>query len=209
MRQLVDGALDGVEATLNESLNGVLGLLALLLDTVQQQIVSAIMDQIGPNLLDPLGDALVPILTGTVNKQVTGTDGSVEVTALSLAVAGETATLDLARSSCGPNSVRQVADDTNADEIADADVDADADADVDAVADADADADEDADGSTTGAIADADSAADADASATLPDAGAPNLLPFFLLGLALLGFGLAVLLNERRRLGLPGSNNLA
>lgn len=57
------------------------------------------------------------------------------------------------------------------------------------------------DGSTTGAIADADSAADADASTTLPDAGAGNLLPFFLLGLALLAFGLGVLLNERRRLG--------
>ncbi len=62
-------------------------------------------------------------------------------------------------------------------------------------------ADGDDDGSTTGAIADADSAADADASTTLPDAGAGNLLPFFLLGLALLAFGLGVLLNERRRLG--------
>jgi hypothetical protein len=64
-----------------------------------------------------------------------------------------------------------------------------------------------ADGNTA-AIADADSAADADVSATLPDAGAPNLLPFFLLGIALLAFGLGVLLNERRRLGIAGPGNL-
>jgi hypothetical protein len=36
---------------------------------------------------------------------------------------------------------------------------------------------------------------------TLPGAGAPNLTPFWLLGLALILFGTAVLVNEKRRLG--------
>lgn len=49
-------------------------------------------------------------------------------------------------------------------------------------------------------VADADAQADADVTTTLPSTGAPNLLPFWLLGIALLLFGGAVLLNEKRRL---------
>lgn len=66
---------------------------------------------------------------------------------------------------------------------------------ADAASDADANTDANAD-----TIADADAQADADVTTTLPSTGAPNLLPFWLLGIALLLFGGAVLVNERRRL---------
>ena len=62
---------------------------------------------------------------------------------------------------------------------------------------ADANADNGDDSDT---VADADAQADADVTTALPSTGAPNLLPFWLLGIALLLFGGAVLLNEKRRL---------
>jgi hypothetical protein len=72
----------------------------------------------------------------------------------------------------------------------------DDDSDSDSVADgAQADNGDDSD-----TVADADAQADADVTTTLPSTGAPNLLPFWLLGIALLLFGGAVLLNEKRRL---------
>ena len=193
-KEIVDGLLVGIEDTLRTSLGGALGTLADLVPTIQDLLVDAVLVQLGP-VLDAVGDALVPILDGTVNKQVTNPDGSVEVTALELNVLGTTATLDLARSSCGPNAnvvVDQVAAAAAAADDADApadNADAISDADVDANADADADA-----------VADADAQADADVTTTLPATGAPNLLPFWLLGIALLLFGAAVLLNEKRRL---------
>ncbi|WP_188111765.1 choice-of-anchor G family protein [Aeromicrobium fastidiosum] len=64
----------------------------------------------------------------------------------------------------------------------------------------DSDANADADNGDSDAVADADAQADADVTTTLPSTGAPNLLPFWLLGIALLLFGGAVLLNEKRRL---------
>lgn len=196
-QEIVNAVLDDVEDTLlsDGTLTGALGPLAALVDTLQSQLVNALLDPIGDALLAPLGQALGPIVNGTVNKQVTNPDGSVEVTALELNVLGEGAHVALARAACGPNAVAAADDaDAVADADADAVADADANADADAVADADANADADA-------IADADTNADADATAALPDAGAPNLLPFFLLGFALVAFGLAVLVNERRRLG--------
>jgi hypothetical protein len=72
------------------------------------------------------------------------------------------------------------------------------DRDSDAVSDgSQADADNGDDSDT---VADSDAQADADVTTTLPSTGAPNLLPFWLLGIALLLFGGAVLLNEKRRL---------
>jgi hypothetical protein len=73
--------------------------------------------------------------------------------------------------------------------------DSNADTAADSAADAASDGDANAD-----TVADADAQADADVTTTLPSAGAPNLLPFWLLGIALLLFGGAVLVNERRRL---------
>lgn len=114
--------------------------------------------------------------------------------------------------------------DADADAVADADADAVADADADTVADADAtdadaaadaqaDAATDADAASdaqTDAAADAqtdvasdsdgtDGAADAGTVDTLPSTGAPNLLPLWILAGALILFGSAVLLNEKRR----------
>ena len=196
-KQLVDGLLDGLTATLTTSLNGVLGPLAVLTDTVKTAIVDTLLDAIGPTLLDPVGEALSPLVNGTVNKQVAGDGGeSIEVTALELNVLGSGATLDLARTSCGPNTLAAADDqDAPADQDVDVDVDVDQDVDVDLDADADANADADAD-----AAADADSQADADVTTTLPATGSPNLLPFWMLGLGLLLFGATVLLNEKRRL---------
>ncbi len=196
-QEIVNAILDDVRATLlsDTTLMGTLGALDDVIAGIQDQVINAVLDALGPALLDPLGDALGPILNGTVNKQVTNPDGSVEVTALEVNVLGSGAHLALARAACGPNAFAAADDaDAVADADADAVADADANADADAVADADANADADA-------IADADTNADADATAALPDTGAPNLLPFFLLGFALVAFGLAVLVNERRRLG--------
>lgn len=191
-QQLVDGILDGLEDTLTTSITGALGGVADLIDNLQSAVIDPILAQVGTALLDPVGQALSPILNGTVNKQVV-TDGAIEVTALELNVLGQAAHLALARTSCGPNTLAAAdqQDDSNAvtDSVTDADTDS-SDADTDS-SDADTNAD---------AIADADSAADADATAALPDAGAPNLLPFFLLGFALVAFGAAVLVNERRRM---------
>ncbi|MCW2769069.1 MAG: hypothetical protein JWR27_502 [Aeromicrobium sp.] len=196
-KQIVTGLLTGVEDTLNDSLGGALGGLADLVPTLQQTLVDGVLAQLGP-VLDQVGDALVPVLDGTVNKQVTNADGSVEVTALDLNVVGETATLALARSACGPNGV-VASDDADANAAADANADAAADADTDTNADANADAAADADANAD-AAADADAQADADVTQALPDTGAPsNLLPFLFLGLALVLFGGGVLLNEKRR----------
>lgn len=204
-QELVNGLLDGIEDSLNQSLNGVLGPLADLVGTIQETVVNGVLDQLGPALLAPVGEALSPILEGTVNEQVVNADGSGQVTALSLDIlGGDGAALDLARSSCGPNSVL-AADDEDSDAAADADADAAADADSDAAADADADAAADADADAAAdanadAVADADAQSDADVTQALPAAGAPrNLLPFMFLGLALVLFGGAVLLNEKRR----------
>lgn len=194
-QQLVDGVLTGVKASLTQSLNGVLGPLAALVSTVQTTLVDGILAQLGPALLAPLGNALAPVLDGTVNKQVTNADGSVEVTALDLKVLTNVATAAIARSKCGPNAAvvatttptptkptptksnptkkptPEPTDATPVNNVDDSDT-----------------------------IADADAQADADVTTTLPSTGAPNLLPFWLLGIALLMFGGAVLVNEKRRL---------
>ncbi len=180
-QDLVDGIIDGLEDTLTQSLGGALAALNPLLDGLQNQLVGPLLDALEPTLLQGLADALAPIISGTVNKQVE-TDGAIEVSALELTLIGGNQ-LNLANVACGPNTTFVVADDNDAD----AQVDVDVDVDVDADAQADA-------------IADADAAADADATVALPNTGAPNLLPFWLLGLGLVLFGAAVLVNERRRL---------
>jgi hypothetical protein len=208
VQDVVDDIVDGLVATLNQSLADSLGPiltpLAATVSDIQDQLVDPILDQVETQLLARLGPALKPVVDGTVNKQTVGDDGeSIEVTALSLDALGvgtnPAVSIDLARTSCGPNALATQADDTDtqADAQADVDVDADADAQADADADAVADADSDA---QADAAADADAQADADVTTTLPATGAPNLMPFWLLGLGLVLFGAAVLINERRRL---------
>ena len=204
--QLVDDIIAGLKETFLGSLGGVLSPLNAVLDAVNEQILGPVFEALEPTILTAVSDALAPIVSGTVNKQVSASAGELEVTALSLNVLG-TNTLDLARVHVGPNTTAAAADD--ADDPADVDVDVDTDVDVDVDADVDgndndaaadniADADADANADT---VADADAAADADVTQSLPDAGAPNLLPFVLLGLGLVLFGGAVLINEKRRLG--------
>jgi hypothetical protein len=187
-KELVDGLLKGLQDTLTISLTGALKPIAALLGNVQT-VVDKILAQVGPALLDPVGKALTPILTGTVNKE-TKTAGAVEETALSLNVLSKTATLDLARTKCGPNSSLVV------DSVQDQAAAAADDSDQAAAAADDSDTPTDAD-----AAADADAQADADVTTTLPGTGAPNLTPFWLLGLGLLLFGATVLINEKRRFG--------
>jgi hypothetical protein len=194
VQDLVDGVLAGLQDSLNQSLGGVLGPLADVVGTVQEQLVTPILDAVETSLLNQLGEALAPVVTGTVNKQVTSADGeAIEVTALSLNVLGDTAVANLARTSCGPNGLATP-------EVVDLPTDQDDtpqgaganDDDGNTIADNQSDA--------PNTIADADAQADADVTTTLPATGAPNLLPFWLLGLGLVLFGAAVLLNERRRL---------
>lgn len=192
---IVDGVVTGLQDTLSQSFDGALdGLADALLVPLKEQLLKPLLDAVGPALLEPLGNLLddtLGVVGGTVNKQTKSADGkAISVQTLQLHLLGDANELNIGDVSCGPNSVfNDTVDDVAVDDAAD-DVAAD---DSDAVADADADADADA-------AADADSAADADVTTSLPNTGASaNLLPFWLLGLALVAFGGAVLVNERRR----------
>lgn len=121
--------------------------------------------------------------------------------ALKINVLRSTLNVDLAASEAATLAADRPADQQGAGPGSDRDDDSngpstDNDRDSDSVADgAQADNGDDSD-----TVADSDAQADADVTTTLPSTGAPNLLPFWLLGIALLLFGGAVLLNEKRRL---------
>lgn len=147
-------------------------------------------------------------------------------TALQVVVAeGALADLRIGNAQVGPNGPNAAADDndTQADSDSQADAQADGDdaqsdgsdaqsdgndedSDEDSDNDNDNDSDSDNDDNDSDAQADADNdrdadaAADADVTSTLPNTGAPNILPLLLLALGLIVFGSAVLINERRRL---------
>lgn len=199
LEPLTDGAREQLLPAIQTGLDGLSDVFAEVGDPLAEALTT---------ITDGLADVLqilvnVPDAYTTLRSDEAPTTGDAfSQTALRITLlGGEGGDILLANTLAGPNTATEVADDNaNADTNADTVTDADA----DTVSDADTVAGTDTDGSTTGSIADADSAADADASANLPDAGAPNLLPFFLLGIALLAFGSAVLLNERRRLGAAG-----
>jgi hypothetical protein len=115
------------------------------------------------------------------------------------AINGSLLDLDIAASEAATLAADRPADQQGAGPGSDRDDDSNGpstDRDSDSVADgAQADNGDDSD-----TVADSDAQADADVTTTLPSTGAPNLLPFWLLGIALLLFGGAVLLNEKRRL---------
>ncbi len=185
--------------------------------------VTDAVQQIGAPIDDLLGELapdLAQIVKLTGNNQSTsktptlseGTVGTGNVgtaavgdyyrtSALKIDLLTNVANVDLAASEAAVLAA-DVVDDDDSDQAAaaadDADAPADNDADADSSdADSAADAQADANADT---VADADAQADADVTTTLPSAGAPNLLPFWLLGIALLLFGAAVLVNEKRRL---------
>jgi hypothetical protein len=149
--------------------------------------------------------------TGTVN--ASSTSGAAKSGSISTAAVGDyyrtsalkidvltsSVTLDIAASEAATLAADRPADQQGAGPGSDRDDDSNGpstDRDSDSVADgAQADNGDDSD-----TVADSDAQADADVTTTLPSTGAPNLLPFWLLGIALLLFGGAVLLNEKRRL---------
>ena len=162
-----------------------------------------LLDGLEQPLLTPLGIALEPLVSGTVNVQtpVSPTTDAIDVTALHLAILRNNV-LELARVTCGPNNAAANDNDTQAANDNDNDNDTQAandnDNDTQAANDNDNDSDSD-EQSDSDAASDSDSQADADVTTTLPATGSPNLLPFWMLGLGLLLFGATVLLNEKRR----------
>lgn len=115
-------------------------------------------------------------------------------TALRILLGGGTAAdIQLANAVVGPANAVDLDDD---DAVAGDDTDGAAGDDTDgAIADSDTDG-------VDGGVGDGGGQGDADVVTSLPNAGAPNLLPFWLLGAGLIAFGGAVLLNERRRTAL-------
>lgn len=196
--ELLDGVFDGLRASLEESLDGALSGVNALLTPLEESLVDPLFDALEPTLLQNLSDALEPLVSGEVNRQTRTGGDQIEVAGLDLTLLSavdETNNLILARSECGPNNV-VAADDNDDDAVAGDDTDGAAGDDTDgAIADSDTDG-------VDGGVGDGGGQGDADVVTSLPNAGAPNLLPFWLLGAGLIAFGGAVLLNERRRTAL-------
>jgi hypothetical protein len=199
-QQIVDDVLDGLEATLNTSLGGSLDALAILFPTIKSAVVDALLDALEPALLTPIGNAIKPLLNGQVNVQtpVSPTNGTISVTALRLQLLTDNV-LELGHVTCGPNNGPTV---TTPTPTKDGDKKDDDKKDDDKKDDDKKDDDKKDDDKDSDSVSDSDDQADADTVTALPSAGAPNLLPFVLLGLGLLLFGSGVLLNEKRRMRL-------
>ncbi|GAA2083337.1 hypothetical protein GCM10009821_25540 [Aeromicrobium halocynthiae] len=222
----VTEALPGLLAQANTQVLGAIGTAGLQLDTLGT-ITPITLDAVAPELVEALTTAIDTLITSAVAPLSAAlTDGlntlttelrraisvdvnvideyvglvgdrletttnvysatAVRVTVLGAAGDGGLADLFLGNSLVGANSRTPI---VQQDQAAAGDDGTQADGTIaDAAADAQADA-----------IADADAQADADVTSSLPNAGAPNLLPFWLLGLGLVAFGAAVLVNERRR----------
>lgn len=222
---LVDGLYDDLVSDIIENVSLTVSIAGTDLPSVDlselgeaglSEVLSTVFSGLSDGLAtvgDPLSEALstlteqlAPLVQLTVNvpqlyADIQEAKGQVGTTAadtvysnsalrLQVLTPGNVADLLLGNALVGPNAVLDVPADDDGVVAAD---DQDADTQADAVADAQSDAQADA-------LADADAAADADVTTTLPSTGAPNLLPFWLLGLGLVLFGAAVLINERRRL---------
>ena len=205
---LVNGIVDGLEETLKASLNQAFGVLAPVIDDLQTQLLAPVFAQLEKQLLPAVASALEPIVSGTVNRQIpvspTAT-GELDVTALHLQVLSADNTLDLARVHVGPNAGPAAddndaqSDDTQSDDTQSDDTQSDDTQSDDTQSDDTQSDDAQSDASDADSAADADSDADADVTRTLPDTGAPNLLPLWIMGAAFVLFGGAILLNEKRR----------
>lgn len=112
--QLVDGIIDGLEATLTEStaLSLLLTPVALLINDIQEQVVDALLAQLRPTLLVPLSNALSSILSVKLNVTpdvATGTaqpftaPEEIDLTAIYVAVLGDN-TLSIGHVHCGDNA---------------------------------------------------------------------------------------------------------
>ena len=121
-QQLVDGILDGVQDSLLSApgvLNPLLVVLNGIVQTVQQDVIDALLEVLRPTLLAALSDALEPIVTGEVNHVTTPTASNdhtfqnlqagpwsapdeIALTALTLTVLGSN-TLTIGTVHCGDN----------------------------------------------------------------------------------------------------------
>jgi hypothetical protein len=188
VRTGLDGLLDPIAANLSA------GLATSLDDNALGQILQLKVNNYDPDLY---GENLV-----TGDAPAAGEGPAASITALRVQLlGGELADLRLGNAVVVPDDNVVQADDTDAVAADDTDADTDTDTDTNAAADADSSDNDAAADTDADAVADADAQADADVTTTLPSTGAPNLLPFWALGLALLMFGGAVLVNEKRRLG--------
>lgn len=145
--------------------------------------------------------------TGTVNAgnvSAAAVSDYYRTSALRIDLPDGTLNLDLAASEAATLAAAPAGDGAAAGDGSDNDSDNDADSGGGSDADSGSGSDRGAGGGAGGggsdSVADSDAQADADVTTTLPSTGASNLLPFWLLGIALLMFGGAVLVNEKRRL---------
>jgi hypothetical protein len=214
VQDVVDGLVTNIADNSSITLT-LLGALPLTLDANQldallDPLTDALTTTLGtltPTLATALGtivDGIAPVAQVLVNvpdlstSLIAGTPagtGIASQTAVQILLGnGQGADLRLANSLVGPNAVVDAADEAAADDGTPADDATPAD-DGAAAADDGTPADDDSQ-----AVADADSSdADSDVARTLPDTGAPNLLPLWIMGAAFLMFGGAILLNEKRR----------
>ncbi|MET0819663.1 MAG: choice-of-anchor G family protein [Aeromicrobium sp.] len=202
LQTVVDTLFDGVDTALAPISTQLSDLLTDVLGQIQPLV------KVTVNVPNTYRDLVAPRLkqAGVTTAASKTTSGVTSVSALRvqlLTVGGSASALDLllGNSLVGPNSVTTADADGGQAAAAGDDRDADnpgSDGNGDSVADgAQADG---TNGGSSDTVADSDAQADADVTTTLPSTGAPNLLPFWLLGIALLLFGGAVLLNEKRRL---------
>ncbi len=200
-QQIATDIVDGLIAAFssNAGLNTVLDGLELVLGPIKDALLVELVDALEEPLLTPIGNAIEPLVSGTVNVQTSEspadapTSGTIAVTALHLELLAKSLVLDLDHVTCGANRAAVVADDTPSD-----DTPADTQDDDDTPAD-DIDT-QDQDDADSFDVSDVNTQDDTDVTTTLPATGSPNLLPFWMLGLGLLLFGATVLLNEKRRL---------
>jgi hypothetical protein len=189
----VDTALVPISKQASDLLTDVLGRIQPLVK-VTVNVPNAYRDLVAPRL-KKAG------VTAAASKTTSGVTSVSALRVQLLTVGSSASALDilLGNSLVGPNSV--TATDVDGGQAAGGnDRDGDnAGNDRDSGSDSDG-AQADGNGGSSDTVADSDAQADADVTTSLPSTGAPNLLPFWLLGIALLMFGGAVLLNEKRRL---------
>lgn len=202
----LDDVLDVVFDNVDAILEPVTDQLADVLTPVLVQVQPLV--KITVNIPDRYRELVAPRLkadgiTAAASKVTSGVSSISALRVQVLTAPGAASALDvlLGNSLVGPNSVTTIEVNQAAAAAAADDDDSDAPADNgDGGSQADSGGPGGGNGNDADTVADADAQADADVTTTLPSTGASNLLPFWLLGIALLLFGGAVLVNERRRL---------
>jgi hypothetical protein len=210
LSQLTGTAIPPLVGALSQATTGIKAL-GTPIDTALAQLAPGLNQVLKVTANNQSSSKSPTLNTGTVN--ASSTSGAAKSGSISTAAVGDyyrtsalkidvltsSVTLDIAASEAATLAADRPADQQGAGPGSDRDDDSNGpstDRDSDSVADgAQADNGDDSD-----TVADSDAQADADVTTTLPSTGAPNLLPFWLLGIALLLFGGAVLLNEKRRL---------